>query len=196
MGRISGHRGLVGTGRILFEQRRYSQSIQTTPPVMNLLTPKTASMLSLTDNLEELGWYFQDMFDQFGNVYCLFNDINRLLVDCLRISFVRNPTTCFLLTSPLKMPVTQTYNRQSFTPFPIEYSSESFAPLVRKNRQISHVRYLLRGQPAALAHFRHYLTDCSTIFALEQCFRNCETTETTFSPILSPPMSFKDFNHF
>ena len=66
------------------------------------------------------------------------------------------------------MPVTRTYNQQSFAPFPITYSSESFAPLVREDRQISHVRYLLRGQHAALARFCHYLTDCSTIFALEQ----------------------------
>ena len=49
---------------------------------MSSLTPETASMLSLTDDLEELDWYFEDMFNQFGNMYSLFNDINRLLVDC------------------------------------------------------------------------------------------------------------------
>ena len=49
---------------------------------MNSSTLETASMLSLTDDLEELDWYFEDMFDQFGNMYCLFDDINRLLVDC------------------------------------------------------------------------------------------------------------------
>ena len=49
---------------------------------MNLSTLETASMLSLTDDLEELDWYFEDIFDQFGNVYCLFNNINHLLVDC------------------------------------------------------------------------------------------------------------------
>ena len=51
-------------------------------PTMNSLTPETASTLSLTDNMEELDWYFQDIFDQFGNMYCLFDDINRLLDDC------------------------------------------------------------------------------------------------------------------
>ena len=66
------------------------------------------------------------------------------------------------------MPVTRTYNQRSFAPFPITYSSESFAPLVREDCQISHVCYLLRGQHAALAHFCHYLTDCSTFFAPEQ----------------------------
>ena len=66
------------------------------------------------------------------------------------------------------MPPARTYHQRSFAPFPIMYSSESFAPLVREDRQIAHVRYLLRGQHAALARFRHYLTDCSTIFALEQ----------------------------
>ena len=50
---------------------------------MNPLTLKTASMVSLTDDLEELDWRFEDIFDQFGNVYCLFSDINHLLVDCL-----------------------------------------------------------------------------------------------------------------
>ena len=49
---------------------------------MNSSTLETASMLSLTDDLEELDWYFEDIFDQFGNVYCLFDDINHLLVDC------------------------------------------------------------------------------------------------------------------
>ena len=39
-------------------------------------------MVSLTDDLEELDWHFEDIFDQFGNVYCLFSDINHLLVDC------------------------------------------------------------------------------------------------------------------
>ena len=66
------------------------------------------------------------------------------------------------------MPPTRTYHQQSFAPFPITYTSESFAPLVREDRQIAHIRYLLRGQHAALACFHHYLTDCSTIFALEQ----------------------------
>ena len=45
------------------------------------LTPKTTSSLSLTNDLEELDWYFQDIFDQFRNVYGLFDDINQLLVN-------------------------------------------------------------------------------------------------------------------
>ena len=44
-------------------------------------TPKTTFSLSLTNDLEELNWYFQDIFDQFGNVYGLFDDISQLLVD-------------------------------------------------------------------------------------------------------------------
>ena len=44
-------------------------------------TPRTASSLSLTNDLEELDWYFQEIFDQFGNMYGLFDDINQLLVD-------------------------------------------------------------------------------------------------------------------
>ena len=50
--------------------------------ISNLLTPETASSLSLTDDLEELDWYFQDLFDQFGNIYGLLEDINQLTVDC------------------------------------------------------------------------------------------------------------------
>ena len=83
------------------------------------------------------------------------------------------------------MPVTRTYHQRSFAPFPITYSSESFAPLVREDQQISHVRYLLRGQHAALARFCHYLTDCSTIFGLEQTLQelqdNCDHVFTDFT---------------
>ena len=49
---------------------------------MNPSTPKTAFMVSLVDDLEELDWCFEDIFDQFGIVYCLFSDINHLLVNC------------------------------------------------------------------------------------------------------------------
>ena len=66
------------------------------------------------------------------------------------------------------MPPIQVYEQRSFAPFPIAYSSKTFAPLVWENRQISHVQYLLRGQHASLARFQHYLTTCSTIFSLEQ----------------------------
>ena len=49
---------------------------------MNSSTLETASMISLTDDLEELDRHFEDIFNQFGNMYCLFNNINHLLVDC------------------------------------------------------------------------------------------------------------------
>ena len=49
---------------------------------MNPSTPKTASMVSLVNDLEELNWRFEDIFDQFRNAYCLFDDINHLLVNC------------------------------------------------------------------------------------------------------------------
>ena len=49
--------------------------------ISSSLTPKTTPSLSLTNDLEELDWYFQDIFDQFGNVYCLLDDINQLLID-------------------------------------------------------------------------------------------------------------------
>ena len=85
------------------------------------------------------------------------------------------------------MPIIRTYNQRSFAPFPIEYSSESFAPLVREDRQISHVRYHLRGQYAALACFRHYLTDCLTIFALEQTLQELwNNRDYVFADFVTP----------
>ena len=50
--------------------------------IVNSSTPETASLLSLTDDLDELDWHFQNLFDQFGNMYGLLEDINQLLVDC------------------------------------------------------------------------------------------------------------------
>ena len=50
--------------------------------ISNSLTPETASSLLLTNDLEELDWYFQDLLNQFGNVYGLLEDINQLAVDC------------------------------------------------------------------------------------------------------------------
>ena len=52
------------------------------------------------------------------------------------------------------MPPIRTFDNRSFYPFPIDYSSETSAPLVRSDHQISHVRYLLRGQAAAQATIR------------------------------------------
>ena len=49
---------------------------------MNSSTPDTASLLSLTNDLDELDWHFQDLFDRFGNMYSFLEDINRLLIDC------------------------------------------------------------------------------------------------------------------
>ena len=49
---------------------------------MNPPTPKTASVISLTDDLEELDLHFENIFDQFGNAYCLFDNINCLLANC------------------------------------------------------------------------------------------------------------------
>ena len=49
---------------------------------MNSSTPDTASLLSLTNDLDKLDWHFQNLFDQFGNMYSFLEDINHLLVDC------------------------------------------------------------------------------------------------------------------
>ena len=49
---------------------------------MNPSTPKTASMVSLADDLEELDLHFEEIFNQFRNAYCLFDDINHLLTNC------------------------------------------------------------------------------------------------------------------
>ena len=85
------------------------------------------------------------------------------------------------------MPPIRTFDNRSFYPFPIDYSSETFAPLVRSDRQISHVRYLLRGQHAAQAHFRHYLTTCATIFALEKTLQDLQNSrDYVFAEFITP----------
>ena len=90
------------------------------------------------------------------------------------------------------MPPTRTYHQRSFAPFPITYSSESFAPLVWEDRQIAHVRYLLRGQHAVLARFRHYLTDCSMIFALEQTLQELrDNHDYVFADFTTPDIVYR-----
>ena len=85
------------------------------------------------------------------------------------------------------MPPTRTFDNRSFYPFPIDYSSESFAPLVRSDRQISHVKYLLRGNHAAIARFRHYLTTCATIFSLERTLHDLQTSrDHVFEEFVTP----------
>ena len=85
------------------------------------------------------------------------------------------------------MPPAHTFNNRSFYPFPIDYSSETFAPLVRSDQQISHVKYLLRGQPAAIARFRHYLTTCATIFALERTLQDLQNSrDQVFTEFITP----------
>ena len=85
------------------------------------------------------------------------------------------------------MPPTRTFNNCSFYPFPIDYSSETFAPLVHSDCQISHVKYLLHGQPATIARFRHYLTTCATIFALERTLQDLQNSrEHVFAEFITP----------
>ena len=85
------------------------------------------------------------------------------------------------------MPPTRTFDNRSFYPFPIDYSSESFAPLVHSDRQISHVKYLLRGNHAAIARFRHYLTTCATIFSLERTIHDLQTScDHVFDEFVTP----------
>ena len=110
---------------------------------MNSLTSETASTLSLMDDMEELDWYFQDIFDQFGNVYCLFNNINCLLDDCPLEFLLFEVQQLISLYDDTEMLPIHVYEQRSFAPFSTAYSSETLAPLVRKNRQISHVQYLL-----------------------------------------------------
>ena len=85
------------------------------------------------------------------------------------------------------MPPIRTFDNRSFYSFPIDYSSKTFAPLVHSDRQISHVQYLLRGQPAAQARFRHYLTTCATIFALEKTLQDLQNSrDYVFAEFITP----------
>ena len=90
------------------------------------------------------------------------------------------------------MPPARTFDNHSFYPFPIDYSSESFAPLVRSDRQISHVKYLLRGNHAAIAHFHHYLTTCATIFALEKTISDLQNSrDHVFEEFVTPDVVWR-----
>ena len=85
------------------------------------------------------------------------------------------------------MPPARTFDNRSFYPFPIDYSSKSFAPLVRSDRQISHVKYLLRGNHAAIARFRHYLMTCATIFTLEKAISDLQNRrDHVFDEFVTP----------
>ena len=46
---------------------------------MNRPSEESTRIPMLEQHLDELDWYFQELFDQFGNVYCCFNDINHLV---------------------------------------------------------------------------------------------------------------------
>ena len=46
---------------------------------MNSESHESITCPSLHDCLEELDWHFQEIFDQFGNMYGLFDDINHLV---------------------------------------------------------------------------------------------------------------------
>ena len=93
------------------------------------------------------------------------------------IPHLQNPTVGLLPSSILNiMPPARIFDNWSFYPFPIDYSSETFAPLVRSDRQVIHVKYLLRGNPAAIARFCHYLTTCATIFSLEQTIHDLQNS--------------------
>ena len=100
---------------------------------MNSSTPETASMLSLTDDLEELDWYFEDMFDQFGNVYCLFNDINRLLVDCpLEFLLFETQQLVSFLCCHWKCPLSKHTNNDHLPHFPLNTPPIPSLPLLEK----------------------------------------------------------------
>ena len=104
------------------------------------------------------------------------------------IPHLRSPTVSLISSSILNiMPPTRTFDNRSFYPFPIDYSSETFAPLVRSDRQITHVKYLLRGNPAAIARFHHYLTTCATIFSLEQTIHDLQNSrDHVFAEFVTP----------
>lgn len=72
MARIPNHWSIVGTGKCVFGQQQTATTVQTTMPTMNNSTHETTSLLSLSNHLEEMDWYFQDLFNQFRNIYCCF----------------------------------------------------------------------------------------------------------------------------
>ena len=49
---------------------------------MNTSSTESTQVPMLHIHLDELDWHFQELFDQFGNIYCCFKDINRLVATC------------------------------------------------------------------------------------------------------------------
>ena len=49
---------------------------------MNTPSIESTRVPSLHDHLDELDYHFQNLFDQFGNAYCCFDDINHLIATC------------------------------------------------------------------------------------------------------------------
>ena len=77
--RIPDHWGIVGTWRDIYRRGELAWSVQALTSTMNRESHKTVTCPSLHDCLEELDWHFQDIFDQFRNVYGLLDDINCLI---------------------------------------------------------------------------------------------------------------------
>lgn len=92
-----------------------------------------------------------------------------------------------LFYNDISMPPVRLYQQKLFAPFPITYSSETFAPLVKDDRHIRHVHHLLHDDQALLAQLRHYLMTYSTIFSLEQTIRElCENHDCVFNEFVTP----------
>ena len=49
---------------------------------MNKPSTESTRAPTLEQHLDELNWHFQELFDQLGNVYCCFDDINCLVSTC------------------------------------------------------------------------------------------------------------------
>ena len=80
--RLSNHQGIMGTRGTIYRHWRAPRSVQASSLTMNRLTPEATSLLLLTNDVEELDWYFQDIFNQFRNLYCFLHNISCLFVDC------------------------------------------------------------------------------------------------------------------
>ena len=162
---------------------------------MNPSTPKTASMVSLADDLEELDLHFEEIFDQFRNAYCLFDDINRLLTNCplefllfeiqQLVSFLHRHWKCpplaliinnLLPPSPSRIP-------QNLSPLLFEKTDKShtFVTSCEDNMLLSLV--FITTSPTALRFSRW-----------NKLFKSYETIATMFLPTSPPPMLYINFN--
>ena len=162
---------------------------------MNPSTPKTASMVSLADDLEELDLHFEEIFDQFGNTYCLFDDINRLLTNCpLEFLLFEIQQLVSFLRRHWKCPPLALIHNDLLPPSPLRIPQNLSPPLFEKINK-SHT-FVTSCEDSMLLSLIFVTTSLTALWfsCWNKLFKSYEIIATMFSPTSPPPMLYTDFN--